>query len=375
MFDPRVLGAAPHGLRRERIGASPRFVEGRFENTVPVRDPMRGVAFADRARILRDFATRGRARSPGTPLPVTRPLEIWRAPPSTGFRATWLGHSTVLLEMDGVRVLTDPVFGERASPFAWAGPKRFHVVPATLAELPPLDAVVVSHDHYDHLDYPTVRELARTDVPFFTSLGVGAHLEAWGVAPSRITELDWWEEAVHPTKDLVVTAAPSRHFSGRGPTANATAWSSFVVSSKNRRVFFSGDTGLTPEYEEIGRRLGPFDLVMLEVGAYHPAWDAIHLGPDNALEALRMLGGGTLLPVHWGTFDLALHPWQEPVEVLARRATEGRVHVVTPRLGAPVEPTEVAAMDPWWREIEPAGESDEARRGDATRLAPAARGG
>lgn len=375
LFDPRVLGATPHGLRRERIGASPRFVGGRFENTVPVRDPMQGIAFGDRLRIMRDFATKGRARTPGGVIPVTSPLESWRASPSTGFRATWLGHSTVLLEMDGVRVLTDPVFGDRASPFGWAGPKRFHAVPATLAELPPLDAVVVSHDHYDHLDYPTIRELARTKVPFFTSLGVGAHLEAWGVAPARITELDWWEEAVHPTKDLVVTAAPSRHFSGRGPTSNATAWSSFVVRSKNRRVFFSGDTGLTPEYEEIGRRLGPFDLVMLEVGAYHPSWGDIHLGPDNAIEALRMLGGGTLLPVHWGTFDLGLHPWQEPAEVLARRATTERVHVVTPRLGAAVEPSEVAEIDPWWREVERVDASAEARRGDAIALGAAARGG
>ncbi len=351
LFDPRVLGAAPAGLRRERMSASPRWRDGRFENSDPVRDPMRGVAFRERMAIMRDFALRGRLRTPPGALPIESPLEAWRSPPTTSLRATWLGHSTVLLEMDGVRVLTDPVFGERASPFAWAGPKRFHPVPVPIEALPPLDAVIVSHDHYDHLDYPTIRALARRDVPFYTSLGVGAHLEAWGVAASRITELDWWEDAVVPRGDLVVTAAPSRHFSGRGIGANATAWSSFVLRSKSKRVFFSGDTGLTPEYEEIGQRLGRFDLVMLEVGAYHPAWGDIHLGPDNALVAHRMLGGRTLLPVHWGTFDLALHAWDEPAEVLARRGVEERVHIVTPRVGAAIEPSEVERIDPWWREV------------------------
>jgi L-ascorbate metabolism protein UlaG (beta-lactamase superfamily) len=352
IFDPRVLGAAPAGLRRERIAASPRFSNGRLENTVPVREPLQNVRLGDRARIMRDFAFGGRARTPSGPLPITSPLEAWRHAPTSGFRATWLGHSTVLLEMDGVRVLTDPVWGDRVSPFGWAGPRRFHAAPVALEALPALDAVVISHDHYDHLDYPTIRALARRDVPFYTSLGVGAHLEAWGVAPSRIVELDWWEEAVLPRKDLVVTAAPSRHFSGRGSSTNVTAWSSFVLRSQNRRVFFSGDTGLTPEYEEIGRRLGPFDLVMLEVGAYHPAWGDIHLGPDNALVALEMLGNGILLPVHWGTFDLALHKWEEPAEVLAARAPEQGIRLVMPRVGAALEPTlSDGRVDPWWREV------------------------
>jgi L-ascorbate metabolism protein UlaG (beta-lactamase superfamily) len=351
LFDPRVLGAAPSGLRRERIGASPRFKNGRFHNTDPLGSPMTGQPFGKRMSIMGEFFFDRARRTPPGPLPVQSPLEAWSRPAETGLRATWLGHSTLLLEIDRVRVLTDPVWGDRVSPVGWAGPRRFHRAPASVAELPPLDAVIVSHDHYDHLDYPTIRELARRDVPFYTSLGVGAHLEAWGVSPSRIVELDWWEEAILPGGRLGFTATPARHFSGRGTSGNRTAWSSWAIRSSRHRVFFSGDTGLTREFEDIRERCGPFDLVMLEVGAFHPAWGEIHLGPENAIVAHRMLGGGTLLPVHWGTFDLGLHPWDEPAELLASRAAERGVHLVMPRLGAPIEPSRVERVDAWWREV------------------------
>jgi L-ascorbate metabolism protein UlaG (beta-lactamase superfamily) len=263
---------------------------------------------------------------------------------------TWLGHSTTLLEIDGHRVLTDPVWGDRASPVQFAGPKRFHRAPVPIDQLPPLDAILVSHDHFDHLDYPTVRALAALEAPFVTSLGVGAHLEAWGVPRSRIHELDWWEAVT--IGGLRFHAAPARHFSGRGfGTTNATLWSSWSIEGERHRVFFSGDTGLTEEFAEVGQRLGPFDLVMLEVGAYHPAWGSIHLGPDNAFVAHRLLGGGLLMPVHWGTFDLALHAWDQPAERLVTRAESTGVRLVTPRLGRPVEPARVEGADPWWREV------------------------
>ena len=278
-------------------------------------------------------------------------------------RATWVGHSTVLLELDGARVLTDPVWGERASPVSFAGPKRFQPVPVAIADLPELDAVIVSHDHYDHLDYPTIRELAKRDVPFFTSLGVGAHLEAWGVPAQRITELDWWERAEVPGTGLTIDAAPSQHFSGRGlGSRNSTLWSSMVVRGPKHSVFFSGDTGLTPEYAEIARRFGAFDLVMLEVGAFHEAWGDIHLGPEHALDALRLLGGGKLLPVHWGTFNLAIHAWDEPAETLLKLAPERGATLVMPMLGEPVEPARAEPGRPWWRAVT-ALEKADAERG------------
>jgi L-ascorbate metabolism protein UlaG (beta-lactamase superfamily) len=327
--------------------ASPLWKGDRFENTVPVPSPVPpGKMLSTAGEYF--FGSSGVQRRPPVVLPVESPLEAWARPASSGLRATWLGHSTVLLELDGVRVLTDPVWGERVSPVAFAGPRRFHPAPVALGQLPPLDAIVVSHDHFDHLDYPTIRALARTGTPFVTSLGVGAHLEAWGVPPETITELDWWQTAT--VGRATFHATPARHFSGRGfGTTNGTLWSSWVIESDRRRVFFSGDTGLTDAFVTIGQRLGPFDLVMLEVGAFHPAWGSIHLGPDNALKAHAMLGGGTLLPVHWGTFDLALHAWDDPAEALAAHATRTALHLVTPRPGRAVEPAHVDRFDPWWR--------------------------
>jgi L-ascorbate metabolism protein UlaG (beta-lactamase superfamily) len=233
------------------------------------------------------------------------------------------------------------------------GPKRFQPVPVALRQLPAIDLVIVSHDHYDHLDYPTIHELARRDVPFVTSLGVGAHLEAWGVRAERIVELDWWESHDLPNHGLAVTAAPSQHFSGRTlKTRNETLWSSFVLRSPRHAVFFSGDTGLTPEYGAIRQRLGPFDLVMLEVGGLHPAWGDMHLGPENALKALALLGGGAFLPVHWGTFSLAMHAWDEPAETLFELGPKAGARLVMPRLGEPVEPAHGDSVEPWWRVVE-----------------------
>jgi L-ascorbate metabolism protein UlaG (beta-lactamase superfamily) len=231
-----------------------------------------------------------------------------------------------------------------------AGPKRFQPVPVTLRAMPEVDVVVISHDHYDHLDYPTIRALAKSRVPFVTSLGVGAHLEYWGIHPERITELDWWESHEMPG-GLLITAAPSQHFSGRTlGTRNATLWSSFALRSSRHAVFFSGDTGLTTEYADICQRLGPFDLVMLEVGAWDPAWGDIHLGPENALKALTLLGGGAFLPVHWGTFSLAMHAWYQPAEMLLELGPRQGARLLMPRLGEPIEPAIASGrLDPWWR--------------------------
>jgi L-ascorbate metabolism protein UlaG (beta-lactamase superfamily) len=347
----KSLGKRPDGARLERIKASPLWRDERFFNVHPIlpglRDP--GVSMPS----LTDFICGGERRVPSGPLPSLNPLDAWTKRPQSGLRATWLGHSTVLIEIDGVRVLTDPVWGLRASPSRFAGPKRFQPVPVPLRAMPPIDVVVISHDHYDHLDYPTIRELAKRDVPFVTSLGVGAHLEAWGVPRERIVELDWWESHVFPGNGLTITAAPSQHFSGRGlKDRNTTLWSSMVIRSQRHSVFFSGDTGLTTEYTKIRERLGPFDLVMLEVGAFHPAWGDIHLGPEHALQALALLGGGAFLPVHWGTFSLAMHAWDQPAEKLLELGDKADAQLVMPRLGEPMEPSHAERVAPWWRTVD-----------------------
>ena len=336
------------GERLERARASQQYRGGKFVNTT------RGVP-AERSKglsVAREFFFGGKRRIPHLPLPIESPLDAWSRPPASDLRITWLGHSTTVIESGGVRLLTDPVFGDRVSPVSFAGPKRFHPVPATIAQLPKLDAVLVSHDHLDHLCKPSIIELAKLRVPFVTSLGVGAHLEKFGVEPALITECDWGECAMLLGGDLRLTAVPAHHFSGRGlRDRNSTLWSSWVIATPKHKLFFSGDTGLHEGFMTIGEKHGPFDITMLEIGAYNRAWGDIHLGPENALRAFEMLGGGTMLPIHWGTFDLGLHPWDEPAEQLLALAEPAHVRLLTPMLGRPFEPAHVDGPSPWWRAV------------------------
>lgn len=338
------------GQRLERMLASKQYRDGAFHNPSGVRPGLNKVEDTSRLSMIGDFVFGGGKRRPPGVVPVESPLSAWSRAAQTDLRLTWLGHSTLLIESGGLRVLTDPVFGARVSPVSFAGPKRFHRVPATIAELPKLDAVLVSHDHLDHLCAPSVRELAARRVPFVTSLGVGFHLEQLGVDPAVITELDWWESA--RVGGSVFHAVPAQHFSGRSlGDRNETLWSSWVIETDRHRLFFSGDTGYHDGFSAIRDRFGAFDVTMLEIGAWAPAWGGIHLGPDNALRAFEALGGGTLLPVHWGTFDLALHPWSEPAETLLARAKASGAHVLTPLLGRPFEPVHADGPNPWWRAV------------------------
>jgi L-ascorbate metabolism protein UlaG (beta-lactamase superfamily) len=334
------------GLRGERVESSRQFRDGRFHNLAPVAPGIKGNPLP----ILGEYMFHGGQRVPPAPLPTFDPREAWSHPPDSGLRVTWLGHSTVLLEVDGLRILTDPVFGQRASPVSFMGPRRFHPAPAPIAALPPLDVVLLSHDHYDHLCHESIVEIAARDVPFVTALGVGARLEARGVSAARIHELDWNEQVELPGVRFTATAA--QHFSGRSMSdRNSTLWASWVIETEQRRIFFSGDTGLFPELRAIGEQHGPFDLVMLEIGAFHPAWSDIHLGPKNAQVAHEMLRGKLLLPVHWGTFNLAMHDWNEPAETLYTLAAESGTRLLLPRLGLPSEPSHEEHAAPWWREI------------------------
>jgi L-ascorbate metabolism protein UlaG (beta-lactamase superfamily) len=345
-----ALGANVDGSEVERMRTSPQFDQEAGEFFNPGRPPV--TREGTTLNTTEEWLFGDEIRVPTGQLPMNREAEILATQPSTGLRVTWLGHSTTLIEIDGVRFLTDPIWSERASPSSILGPKRFHEPPLEIDEIGALDAVLISHDHYDHLDMRTIRRLADDEVMFFVPLGVAAHLEQWGVPAGRIVEKDWWESA--KVGDVEVVSTPAQHFSGRGVfDRNSTLWTSWTLVGPRHRVFFSGDTGLAPQFGEVGERYGPFDVTMFEVGAYHPNWGTIHLGPEQAVDAHEIMGGeGVMLPIHWGTFELAMHGWTEPAAVAAEEARRRGLKLTTPQLGEPFEPTVRFPTEPWWENVD-----------------------
>ena len=310
-------------------------------------------------RTLRDalplYLNNKEEKFPKAPLgPFRTDPTIYDTAPASGLRITWIGHSSTLIEIDGMRVLTDPVWDQRASPLRWAGPKRFFDAPLPLEMMPRLDVVLVSHDHYDHLGESTIRRLARMDTmrqtEWVTSLGVGEILEQYGVKRRRITQLDWTESIGDSA--LQITSVPSRHFSGRSMFNRfETLWSAFALKGPQHNVYFGADSGWWEGFEEIGAEYGPFDLTMLEIGAYNELWKDVHMGPDGAAQAFAELGGkGLLMPIHWGLFDLALHGWRQPMERMLEVAAEKGIPLYSPEPGLPVEVISgIEVRSDWWR--------------------------
>ncbi|MFV2121340.1 MBL fold metallo-hydrolase [Streptomyces sp. Act-28] len=366
---PAAFGADAAGDRLERIRRSPNFAAGAFRNPGPTRHRPWGAAVEFAKAYFRKEERVRRAPVRPVPHPPTAAADL-AGPPVSGLRLTWVGHSGVFAEIDGLRVLFDPVWGDRCSPFPFAGPRRRHPVPLPLAALGPVDVVVISHDHYDHLDLPTVRALAGTETLFAVPLGVGAHLERWGVAPSRLRELDWNEST--RIRDVRLTATPARPFCGRGlRDRQHTLWASWVVAGPEHRIYHSGDTGYFPGFRDIGAEHGPFDATMIQIGAYsdfwpedHPdpaplpgPWPDIHMNPSQGvqshLDLQRGRPDGVLLPIHWGTFNLSLHPWAEPGEwTVAAAAAVGQA-VALPVPGQPFEPAGELPTRLWWRDASP----------------------
>ncbi|WP_052422493.1 MBL fold metallo-hydrolase [Nonomuraea candida] len=337
----RPLTSGPE--RASRIRRSPQFRNGSFVNTMP--EPTSGPIGAPPVGMLAELAKDKNQRHPAGPVPLRIPPSD--TPPADGVRAIWYGHASTMVEIEGRRVLLDPVWADRVSPSRLIGPKRHHPLPVELGELPQVDAIAISHDHYDHLDMATVQSLNRTQkAPFLVPLGIGAHLERWGVAAYRIIELDWEEEAEVAGLRFVATAA--RHFSGRSLVRNDTLWGSWVIAGASRRVFYAGDSGYFAGYQGIGSAHGPFDLTLMPIGAYSPAWPDMHMTPEEAVNAHLDLGGELLLPVHWATFTLALHPWAEPVERLWREAKARNVKIAVPRPGEAVTASAAPAVEGWW---------------------------
>ena len=287
-------------------------------------------------------------------IPV-KPLTREQLDKAADFSVYRLGHSTLLLKFRGRYWLTDPVYCERVSPFQWVGPKRFHAPPISLDELPPLEAVILSHNHYDHLDQKTVLLLAAKTQQFLAPLGVGDLLVKWGVPASKVQQLDWWQGTQLAGVRFIAT--PSQHFSGRGLfDHNQTLWASWVMIIDEVRIFFSGDSGYFDGFKQIGEQFGPFDLTLMETGAYNVDWPHVHMQPEQSLQAHIDLNGRWLLPIHNGTFDLAFHAWSEPFDRIVALAAQRNVLITTPQMGEAFNLLTPHPGRAWWLEVEAAGQ-------------------
>ena len=342
----KQLGASASGERLERMQASSNFKGGKAQNPVPTDISWGPAKMWETIKEYRG----GHKTEPDEPPPIVKlTRKSFAEKPASGLRVTWLGHSSVLVEIEEKVLLFDPVFAERASMFSFMGPRRFHPTPISIDELPLLDAVVISHDHYDHLDYEAVVQLAPKTAAFYVPLGIGAHLEEWGIPAGKIVELDWWEEKEVGLVKLA--ACPARHFSGRSVSANRTLWASWAVVGPNHRVFFSGDTGLMDLFEKVGELYGPFDATLIKIGAYGRTWPDIHIGPNEAIKVNEMVRGQLMMPIHWGTFNLSYHGWTEPAERVIVAAARTDTRIVIPKVGQMFEPASPPAVERWWPDV------------------------
>ncbi len=335
-----VFGGNPSTETLNRMHNSKQFHHGRFENSPPY---VSNFSLVDEIRsYLGD-----QIREPTFALPVVSMSQLdFSKPPLPGMRAWWLGHASALLEIDGVRVLTDPMLSQRASPFQFLGPARLHAVPLPLENWKNIDAVVISHDHFDHLDMATVEHLAKTGTHFYVGLGIGAHLLRWNTAPAQIHEMDWWEQAT--IKGVTIHCAPARHYSGRTSMNNSTLWASWMIKGAQHSAYFSGDTGYAPHFKAIKEKLGAPQLALIKIGAYGDTWLDIHMNPEDAIAAHLVLGATTLLPIHWATFNLAYHDWKEPIGRAVKAAKAQSVQLVVPKPGEQFEFGQAFTNQEWY---------------------------
>lgn len=316
----------------------------KFLNTIPTNS----AGFGKIIPILREYIKNDAETVPKRQLgPFKTDVSVYKKKPASGLRITWIGHSSLLIEIDGKRILTDPVWSQRASFLSFMGPKRFFDPPLSLDELPHLDGILISHDHYDHLDKDTIKFFAGKNINFYCSKGIKQYLVSWGIDSNYIDEADWGDSLMIGN-NIVITFTPARHFSGRGILhRNETLWSSFVIRGPKHNIFYGADSGWFPGFKEIGDTFGPFDLTMLEIGAYGKYWPDIHMGPDKASDAHLALQGKLMMPIHWATFNLSTHAWNEPIEKLLQYAKQKNIELFIPEPGKPTE-VQGPLNSGWW---------------------------
>ncbi len=339
----RIFGKLPSGERLARIKASPQYRNGSFQN---VSFTPALAEDANMWKMLKAYRHKPKTVKPSSPLTVQKP--DFKALTTDEPAIIWLGHSSYYLQFEGLKILVDPVLSGSASPIRCMIKSFEGVDMLKASDIPALDYILITHDHYDHLDYHTISQLKSKTGHFITSLGVGAHLEYWGIPAEKITELDWWD-SFSLLNNCSITAAPARHFSGRGLKRAQSLWSSFVLESPRYKFYLGGDSGWDAHFAEIGKRFGPFDLAILECGQYHPYWKHIHMAPEEVADAAVALGAKKLLPVHWGKFVLALHPWDEPIERLMKAAEGKPFELLTPMIGEAIPLSAGQSGNAWWR--------------------------
>lgn len=342
------IGGKLQGERLERVKKAKNFRDGLFHNTVETNMDM---PFSTLRKVMKEyfFGDKSKKVPQQTINTQTFSAAAFESLPDSTLGLSWFGHSSILLKIDGKTVLIDPVLeGKRASMFTFMGPERFpYDEYVSVSDLPEIDAVIISHDHYDHLDYPTIKLLKEKVGRFYMPLGVGAHFERWGIENESITELEWWDEIQIESVTLALT--PTRHFSGRGfGDRFKTLWGSWAIIGKNKRIYFSGDSGYFPGFKEIGDKYGPFDLTFMECGAYNEGWSEIHMFPEETAQAHLDVQGQLLMPIHWGKFNLALHPWKESVNRLAKKAEEENIELFTPEIGELITLSKSQSVEKWW---------------------------
>lgn len=343
-----IFGGKSSQEKINEFKKSPNFRHNKFINQIPTSTSMNMKTLFT---VLRDFIKGNPRRSPDKKIPIVS-IDPSSLEDQEHTKVMWLGHSTILLVMDGKKILLDPMFSNSASPFPIFPAKRFNEkLPIEIEALPHIDIVLLSHDHYDHLDYVSIQKLKGKVSQFCVPLGVGSHLEKWGIEQERITELDWWQETEVLGLRLVTT--PTRHFSGRSLfDRNTTLWCSWVLIGKQSKIYCSGDGGYGPHFKEIGEKYGPFPLTLMECGQYDPRWSAIHMMPEETVQAHIDLQGKRMLPIHWAAFSLAIHDWKDSIERVTRRAKEKNIEITTPRIGEPVNVEEISyPNDRWWKNL------------------------
>ncbi|GHN00707.1 MBL fold metallo-hydrolase [Cytophagales bacterium WSM2-2] len=345
IFVQKKFGDNPSGKRLERILKSPNYKDNAFRNLTPTEMMLKDTSYT---KLFFSFFFKPSTLKPARPLPsVKTDLKNLVVENPT---IVWFGHSSYLIKSKGFNILVDPVLKGQASPVSFFAKPFPGSDVYSVHDMPPIDLVLLTHDHYDHLHYESVKYFSSRAKYFVTSLGVGSHLEAWGVPPEKITELDWWEK-ISISEGIEFTATPARHFSGRGFTRGKTIWSAFILKLNGSKLFLGGDSGYENHFKEIGKQFGPFDIALLECGQYGVNWPHIHMAPEETVMAAKDLGAKILMPVHWGKFELAMHPWDEPITRATKAAVEQNQPVTTPLIGEPVVLNLSYPNKQWWKSI------------------------